>query len=92
MPKGGARAGAGRKKGGTNQRTRELREAVAVGGELPLDYMLRVMRDPTADHSRRDDLSKAAAPYLHSRLSTVEVSGKGGGPVQVSWKQAPPDA
>jgi hypothetical protein len=35
--------------------------------EYPLEYMLRVMRDPAASHARRDDMAKAAAPYLHPR-------------------------
>ena len=31
---------------------------------LPLDYMLAVMRDETADPKRRDDMAKAAAACL----------------------------
>lgn len=41
-------------------------------GESPLDYMLRVMRDPGVEEKRRDDMAKAAAPYLHPKVSTVE--------------------
>ena len=33
--------------------------------------MLRVMRDPKADKSRRDEMAKAAAPYLHPRLQST---------------------
>jgi hypothetical protein len=43
-------------------------EAAKAGGDLPLDYMLRVMRDPNASARRRDEMARAAAPYLHSRL------------------------
>jgi hypothetical protein len=39
---------------------------------MPLDYMLEVMRDSGSDERRRDDLAKAAAPYIHPRLSSVE--------------------
>jgi hypothetical protein len=39
---------------------------------MPLDYMLAVMRDATADQKRRDAMATAAAPYLHSKLTTVE--------------------
>jgi hypothetical protein len=46
--------------------------AAASSGETPLDYMLRIMRDPTVEHDRRDDMAKAAAPYLHPRLQAVE--------------------
>jgi hypothetical protein len=63
---------AGRPKGSKNKRTLELQEAVAASGETPLDYMLRVMRDPTVEHDRRDEMAKACAPYLHARLSQVE--------------------
>jgi hypothetical protein len=34
--------------------------------------MLSVMRDPAADHKRRDAMAMAAAPYLHSRLTAID--------------------
>jgi hypothetical protein len=61
----------GRPKGSRNKRTRALIEAAEAGGETPLDYMLRVMRDPTASGKRRDDMAKAAAPCLHARLAPI---------------------
>jgi hypothetical protein len=42
-----------------------------------LDYMLAVMRDPRAPPQRRDEMAKAAAPYLHSKLASIEHSGSG---------------
>jgi len=36
---------------------------------MPLDYMLSVIRDPTATQERRDRMATAAAPYCHARLS-----------------------
>src|SRR4030095_5645341 len=51
------------------------KEAAATG-ELPLAYMLRIMRDPSQPVGRRDDMAKAAAPFCHSRLSAVEHSGE----------------
>jgi hypothetical protein len=51
-----------------------LLEAAQVGGEMPLDYMLRVMRDPSAPAKRRDEMAKAAAPFLHSKLASIENS------------------
>jgi hypothetical protein len=59
----------------TNKRTRTLIEAAQAGGELPLDYMLRVMRDPSASAKRRDEMAKAAAPFLHAKLASIEHSG-----------------
>jgi hypothetical protein len=38
--------------------------------------MLAVLRDETADPSRRDDMARSAAPYMHPRLSSVDVGGK----------------
>jgi len=43
-----------------------LTEAQRVG-LLPLDYMLSVMRDPSADPARRDRMAVCAAQYCHSR-------------------------
>jgi hypothetical protein len=34
--------------------------------------MLKILRDETADPLRRDDMAKAAAPYVHPRLSSIE--------------------
>ena len=47
-------------------------EAVAnsiATGESPLAYMLRVMRDPTVEDPRRDEMARAAAPYVHAKIS-----------------------
>jgi hypothetical protein len=50
----------GRPKGARNKRTRAVLEAAEAGGELPLDYMLRVMRDSEVPDARRDEMAKAA--------------------------------
>jgi len=62
----------GRKKGSLNKRTRELLAHATAGGELPLDYMLQIMRGEEAETSRRDEMAKAAAPFLHPRPAAVE--------------------
>ena len=64
----------GRQKGARNRATTEARAVAEATGILPLDYMLSVMRDANADPKRRDGMAIAAAPYLHSKLSTVEAS------------------
>src|SRR5262245_60540122 len=66
--RGGARPGAGRKKGSLNRATAEARAAAAKSGELPLEYMLRIMRDSKASNTRRDEMARTAAPYLHPKL------------------------
>ena len=65
----------GRPKGSRNKRTRALVEAAQNGGEMPLDYILRIMRDPSAPAKRRDEMAKAAAPFLHAKLASVEQHG-----------------
>jgi hypothetical protein len=75
MPKGGYREGAGRKKGQTgNGRKARLKAALHLGHELPLDYMLRTLRDESVEPSRRDDMAKAAAPYFHSKMPQALVT------------------
>ena len=83
MPRGGNRPGAGRKKGAPNKASAERQAKVAATGDTPLDYMLKVMRDESAAPDRRDDMAKAAAPYVHPKLAAVEHTGKDGGPMQV---------
>src|SRR5262245_48645165 len=73
---GGKRPGAGRPKGAASRANEEVRQEAAVTGELPLAYMLRIMRDPSQPVGRRDEMAKAAAPFCHSRLSSVEHSGE----------------
>ena len=65
--------GRGRPPGSPNKAPRERAERIAEDGQTPLDYMIAVMRDITQPAERRDDMAKAAAPYVHSRLSSAEV-------------------
>ena len=73
MARGGARPNAGRKPGTLNRFNRELLERANEGGQLPLDYMLGVMRDESLDTQLRIDAAKAAAPYVHQKLSVISV-------------------
>lgn len=94
MARGGARPGAGRKKGivsfkdslatriQTEAKAEAIREVVREvrkKGDTPLEYMLSVMRDDTVDSKRRDAMAAAAAPYLHPRLSNATLSVKNTG-------------
>jgi hypothetical protein len=65
----------GRKKGTLNKRTELLRKA-QQRGVTPLDYMLRVMRDEKASLARRDEMARAAAPYLHPKRAAEDKAGK----------------
>lgn len=82
MANGGARPGSGRKRGQKNRKTKLLIEAATKDGITPLEYMMKVMRDENSPLNRRDDMAKAAAPYVHPKLNAI--SAPNGGPVQVS--------
>ena len=56
-------------------------EATAAGGEMPVEYMLRIMRDPREPAARRDEMAKAAAPYLHPKMQATAPSIDDGSPV-----------
>lgn len=83
MPRGGRREGAGRPGGVPNKASIARQEEVAATGQTPLDYMLAVMRDATQPDDRRDEMAKASAPYVHPKLAATQVTGEGGGPLQV---------
>jgi hypothetical protein len=72
----------GRAKGVPNKATAAKAAAVQASGLTPLDYMLKVMRDTSVEAGRRDDMAKAAAPYVHPKLAAIEHTGKDGGPIQ----------
>ncbi len=76
MPRGaapGERRG-GRARGTRNRRTEEQARAIAESGLTPLEYLMSVVRDTTADQAVRIDAAGKAAPYVHPRLATTEVS------------------
>ena len=84
----------GRPKGSRNKRTRALLEAAEAGGEMPLDFLLRLMRDPQASMARRLEAAKAAAPFLHPRLNSIDhkVTGEAGAEtpaIQVTFVRPP---
>ena len=49
---------------------------------MPLEYMLRIMRDPREPAARRDEMAKAAAPFLHPRMQPTAPSTDDGLPVR----------
>lgn len=67
---GGARLGAGPK---PKQKPPppDIVAAAVNEGMSPLEYMLVVMRDPTADDLRRDRMAQVAAQYVHAKPAAV---------------------
>ena len=80
--RGGRRPGAGRPRSRVRALTREIANRCAEEGITPLEFMLRVMRDESADLQTRADMAKSAAPYIHPRLQAVEHAGWDGGPIK----------
>jgi len=77
---GGKRKGAGRKPGAVTKRTRVIAEIAIEQGITPLEVMLRCMRTALALelHDEALDAAKAAAPYIHPKLASIEHTGKDG--------------
>jgi len=83
LTRGGKREGAGRKTGEPNKKTADLVAKVEESGITPLDYMLNLLHDETAEAKDRMWAAEKAAPYVHAKLASVEHKGDGGGPLQV---------
>lgn len=91
MPRGGARPGAGRKKGskGQHPKTKEAREVVRrilKDQTSPLEFMLVIMHnnkerltelgmaEASFEPAARFEAAKAAAPFVHPKLSSVAIT------------------
>lgn len=82
MARGGKRDGAGRPAGAIAKKTAARIERIEASGLTPLDYMLSILRDEKADTEDRFEAAKAAAPYVHPKLSSVEHKGDEDNPLQ----------
>lgn len=76
MARGGARPGAGRKKGFLTEKSREVATKLSLTGETPLEFMLNIMRCEDAPADMRFDAAKASAQYMHPRLSSSNIDAK----------------
>jgi hypothetical protein len=74
--RGGARQGAGRKKGALTKKTQEITAAALKDGVTPLDYLLGILRNPMKEEKDRFAAAVAAAPYVHPKLASIEHSGE----------------
>lgn len=73
MALGGKRPGAGRKPGSPNKATAQKRAEIEASGLTPLDYMLATLRNEEASTEDRQWAAEKAAPYVHAKLSAVEM-------------------
>jgi hypothetical protein len=76
VARGGKRLNAGRKPGAVTTKTREIAEKALAGGITPLEVMLHAMLQHYEAKRWDDAADKArdAAPYIHARLSAVEMN------------------
>ena len=84
----------GRTKGTPNKATAAKAAAIEASGLTPLDFMLQILRDANNDTAARLDAAKAAAPYVHPRLSTVDVGNRDDKPFEqvMRWANSPEEA
>ena len=72
----------GRTAGTPNKKTAETVKAIEESGLTPLEYMLTVMRNDLEEPRTRLNAALGAAPYVHAKLSSIELSGVNGGPLE----------
>jgi hypothetical protein len=80
----GSKTGGGSRKGRPNKATAAREAEIAASGLTPLEYMLKVLRNKKEDKDRRLDAAKAAAPYVHPKLSSIVHKGDAKQPVAVA--------
>lgn len=80
MSRGGARPGAGRKRGETpatvakRKKTQEAAKEMEAKNTTPIDIFRRVMEGDTSVTELQLEAAKACAPYVHARLSAVTMN------------------
>ena len=64
----------GRPKGSFNKASKaQIERVCADGGTSPLEYLASIYQNEAEDIRYRIDAAKAAAPYVHARLSSTEI-------------------
>ena len=84
--RGGARPGAGRKKGSVSKATvyrQEMLAKAAAEGISPLEVMMTAMREAweKGDKEKAVQVAEKAAPYIHAKLAAVQHSGDADNPI-----------
>jgi len=70
----GTRPPGGSRKGKPNKATVAKAQAIAASGMTPLDFLTTVYRNEGLDFMMRVNAAKAAAPYVHHSLSSVDMA------------------
>ena len=85
MPRGGKREGAGRPRGIPNRTTMDVRQAIAVFAEANVQRMSGWLQDIEAldGPAKAMELYLRALEYHVPKLGRSEVTGDGGGPIEM---------
>lgn len=57
-----------------SQRMDVVSEIQSNGMKTPLEFMIRIMNDENLPRNERMEAAKAAIPYVHSRLNSIDVN------------------
>ena len=92
MAHGGKRPGSGRPKGvKAGTKAERLEKMLNKGTVTPLEYMLNILNTKKTSPEKNMWAAERAAPYVHSRLSSVNstISGDDDKPVAVTigWRK-----
>lgn len=82
--RGGRRPGAGRKPGSIDRDKKAMLKEIAESGLTPLEFLVKMYRNPNLEIERRIDAAKAACPYVHTRLQAIDIDAN----VNVSHEDA----
>jgi hypothetical protein len=90
--RGGKRTGAGRPKGiQAGTKAERLAAKLGKGQTTPLKYMLNLLNNPQVSVEKKMWAAKEAAPFVHSKLSSVNktISGDEDKPltVTIGWRK-----
>ena len=79
----------GRPKGSFNKASQaQIDRVCAAGGTSPLEYLASIYQNEAEDIRYRIDAAKAAAPYVHARLSSTEIKAALTEVTQEEWLQS----
>lgn len=79
----------GRRKGSPNKASAARQAKLAKSGLMPLEYMLKILRDKGSTDEQKTWAAKEAAPYCHPKLASIFKSGPDGGPIPHEHRLAP---
>lgn len=79
MAKGGRRPDAGRPPGSRNKRSVQQEEKIRESGQTPLEYLVSIYQDEKQPGRMRLEAARSAAPFVHSKLSAVDMDVRGDG-------------